>query len=54
MAEYRLVDPAAGTISILLRSNGSFAVTETLGRGQTLRSPTLEGFEMNLADAFSE
>ena len=53
VAEYWLVDPVAETISVHLPRNGSLVVTQVRGRGQTLRSPTLQGFEANPGDIFS-
>ena len=53
VAEYWLIDPVAETVSIHLQRNGFLVVTQTRGRGQTLRSPTLQGFEADPADVFS-
>ena len=51
--EYWLVDPAAETVSILRPSAGALVVTRTFGRNETLRSPLLAGFELDLDDVFS-
>ena len=53
VSEYWLIDPVAETVSVHLQRNGSLVVTQTCGRGQTLRSPTLQGFETDPADVFS-
>ena len=53
VSEYWLIDPVAETVSLHLQRNGSLVVTQTCGRGQTLRSPTLQGFEADPADVFS-
>ena len=53
VAEYWLVDPAARTIWIHGRRDGLLAVTHTLGPQQTLRSPLLAGFELEVDDVFS-
>ena len=51
--EYWLVDPAAETASILLPLDGELAPAHTFGRNETLRSPLLAGFELDLDDVFS-
>ena len=51
--EFWLVDPAAETISILRPRGGSPAVAHTFGRNETLRSPLLAGFELDLEAVFS-
>ena len=53
VAEYWIVDPVAETIWVHLPREGSLVVTQTCGRGQTLRSPTLQGFEANPDDIFT-
>jgi Uma2 family endonuclease len=50
--EYWIVDPDAGTITVLLRGEGSFEVGGIYGEGQSLRSPTLAGFSVTLAEIF--
>ena len=51
--EYWLVDPAAETVWIHTLRNGSLALAHTFGREQTLRSPLLAGFELDLDAIFS-
>ena len=51
--EYWLVDPAAETVSILRLRGGVLAVARTFGRNETLQSPLLAGFELDLDDIFS-
>ena len=51
--EYWLVDPVAETVSILRPRAGVLAVAHTFGRNETLRSPLLAGFELDLDDVFS-
>ena len=51
--EYWLVDPAAETVSLLLPRDGDLVVSHTFGRNETLRSPLLAGFELELDDIFS-
>ena len=50
--EYWLVDPDARTITVLLLDDGAFAEAARYGTGQTLTSPTLPGFTVNLDDIF--
>ena len=51
--EYWLVDPADETVWIHTLRNGSLALAHTFGREQTLRSPLLAGFELDLDAIFS-
>jgi Uma2 family endonuclease len=51
--EYWLVDPAAETLSILRPRGGTLLVARTFGRAETLQSPLLAGFELDLDDIFS-
>ena len=51
--EYWLVDPVTETIAILCPRGGSLAVAHTFGRTETLRSPLLAGFELDLEEVFS-
>ena len=51
--EYWVVDPVAETVSMLLPRGGALAVAHTFGRNETLRSPLLAGFELDLDDVFS-
>ena len=53
VAEYWLVDPAEGTVSIHRQRGGALTLTRTFGRGETLRSPLLAGLNIDLDDVFS-
>ena len=57
VAEYWLIDPEAATVWVhRLRDrlrDGSLALAHTFGREQTLRSPLLAGFEVELDDVFA-
>ena len=50
--EYWLVDPNAKTVMVLLLGERGFEAVGTYGEGQTLTSPTLAGFSLNLAGQF--
>ena len=50
--EYWLVDPEAMTITLLCLGEGGYAEMAAHSRGQTLTSPTLEGFSVNLDEIF--
>jgi Uma2 family endonuclease len=52
--EYWIVDPDARTIRILLRGEGVFGVVGVYGEGETLRSPTLAGFNVALDEVFQK
>ena len=52
VAEYWLVDPADETIAIHRLRDGALAVAHTFGRGRTLRSPLLAGFELDVDAVF--
>ena len=52
VSEYWLVDPDARTVTVLLLDAGAFAEVARYGAGQTLTSPTLAGFTVNLDDIF--
>ena len=52
VTEYWLVDPAAGTVRIHRLQDGALAAAHTFGRGQPLRSPLLDGFELDLDAVF--
>ena len=52
--EYWIVDPDAKTISVLLRGEGGFRVVGVYGEGETLRSPTLAGFNVALDEVFQK
>ena len=53
VAEYWLVDPSAETVWIHRLRGRALIVAQTLRRGQTLRSPLLPGFALDLEDVFS-
>ena len=53
VAEYWLVDPSAETVWIHRPDGRALVVAQTLRRGQTLRSPLLPGFVLDLEDVFS-
>ena len=50
--EYWQVDTDAKTVAVLLLSGGDYELMGIYGDGQTLTSPTLEGFTLNLRDIF--
>ena len=50
--EYWLVAPDAMTIAVLLLSGEGYAEVAAHSMGQTLTSPTLEGFSVNLDEIF--
>ncbi len=50
--EYWLVDPDDRTVTVLLLDDGDFAEVAAYGAGETLTSPTLPGFTVNLDDIF--
>lgn len=50
--EYWLVDPNAKTVMVLVLGEHGFEAVGTYGEGQTLTSPTLAGFSLNLAGQF--
>ena len=52
VAEYWLVDPMDETIAVHRLQDDAPAVARTFGRGQTLRSPLLAGFELDLDAVF--
>ena len=52
VAEYWLVDPVDETIAIHRLRGGALVVAHTFGHGQTLRSPLLAGFALDLRDVF--
>ena len=52
VGEYWLVDPDAKRIEILLLSAGDFEIGGNYGPEDTLISPTLHGFRLNLAEIF--
>ena len=50
--EYWLVDPESMTATVLLLGDHEFEEVSTYWKGQTLRSPSLEGFTVNLDEIF--
>ena len=50
--EYWLVEPAARTIEVLLLGEDSFETVATYGEGDTLVSPTLQGFRIDVDEVF--
>ena len=50
--EYWLVDPDARTVTVLRLGAAGFTVVAQYGAGDTLTSPTLPGFTVNLDDIF--
>ena len=50
--EYWLVDPDIRTVTVLLLDEGAFVEVARYGAGQTLTSPTLTSFTVNLDDIF--
>lgn len=48
--EYWIVDPDAKTIMVMLRGVGGFEAAGIYGAGETLRSPTLEGFSIEVEE----
>ena len=45
VAQYWLVDPAEGTVSLHCRRGGALTAALTFGRGETLHSPLLAGLK---------
>ena len=52
VGEYWIVDTDAKTITVLLLGERGFAVAGIYGAGETLESPTLRGFALDLGDVF--
>jgi Uma2 family endonuclease len=50
--EYWLVDPDAMTVTVLLLGERGYEEAGAYSLGQTLTSPTLEGFSVDLAEVF--
>ncbi len=50
--EYWLVDPHAKSVTVLMLGENRFALSGEYGEGQTLTSPTLEGFSLDLSTVF--
>ncbi len=53
VAEYWVVDPSAETVWIHRLHGRALRVAQTLHREQTLRSPLVPGFALNLEEVFS-
>ena len=53
VTEYWLVDPRDETIVVHRLENGALVPADTFGRGQTLRSPLLAGFELDMDAVFT-
>ena len=50
--EYWLADPEEQTVTVLLLGESGYEVAGIYARGDTLTSPTLEGFSINLNEIF--
>ena len=50
--EYWMVDPDARNITVLILTEDRYKLAGIYGEGQTLTSPTLLGFSLNLDDIF--
>lgn len=50
--EYWLADPEAQTVTVLILGESGYDVVGIYNKGDTLTSPTLEGFSLNLDDIF--
>ena len=50
--EYWMVDATAKNITILLLGEHGYEVVGTYGEGETLTSPVLQGFALNIGDLF--
>ena len=50
--EYWMVDTTAKDITVLLLGEREYEVVDTYGEGETLTSPTLQGFALNVGDLF--
>lgn len=50
--EFWLVDTDARNITVMLLSEQGYKIIGIYGEGQTLTSPTLEGFTLNLSEIF--
>ena len=54
MREYWIVDTEAGTVTVLLLREGEFEVMGEYGADETLTSPALPGFALNVDDMFGD
>ena len=52
VSEFWLVDPDARSIEVLLLNAGEYESGGNYGSEDTLTSPTLQGFELSLAEIF--
>ena len=52
VGEYWLVDPNAREITVLLLGDGGYETAGIYAAGDTLTSPTLQGFEIEVGDVF--
>lgn len=52
VTEYWIFDPYARNITVLILGENGYEVAGIYGEGQTLTSPTLTGFSLNLDDIF--
>jgi Uma2 family endonuclease len=52
--EFWLVDPYAKQVIVMLLEDGSYEIVGVYREDDTLRSPTLEGFELDLSRVFDE
>ncbi len=52
--EFWLVDPYAKQVVVMLLKNGSYEIVGVYREDDTLRSPTLEGFELDLSRVFDD
>ena len=50
--EYWMVDTTTKDITVLLLDERGYEVVDTYGEGETLASPTLQGFTLNISDIF--
>ena len=50
--EYWMVDTTAKDITVLLLGERGYEIVDTYGEGETLTSPTLESFTLNIGDLF--
>ena len=52
--EYWLVDPYAKQVMVMLLKDGSYEIVGVYREDDTLKSPTLEGFELDLGRVFDD
>ena len=52
--EYWLVDPYAKQVMVMLLKDGSYEIVGVYREDDTLNSPTLEGFELDLSRVFDD